>query len=45
MSLLVKNIGTLVGIDESGRVKVEGKAMADIPTLENAWLLTDGERI
>ena len=45
MNLLVKNIGTLVGIDESGRVKVEGKAMADIATLENAWLLTDGERI
>ena len=45
MNLLVKNIGTLVGIDESGRVKVEGKAMAEIATLENAWLLTDGERI
>ena len=45
MNLLVKNIGTLVGIDESGRTKVEGKAMADIATLENAWLLTDGERI
>lgn len=45
MSLLVKNIGTLVGIDESGRLRVEGKAMADITTLENAWLLTDGERI
>ena len=35
----------LVGIDESGRLKVEGKAMADVATLENAWLLTDGERI
>ena len=45
MSLLVKNIGALVGIDESGRLKVEGKAMADVATLENAWLLTDGERI
>ena len=45
MSLLVKNIGMLVGIDESGRLKVEGKAMAEIETLENAWLLTDGERI
>ena len=45
MSLLVKNIGTLVGIDESGRLKVEGKAMAEIGMLENAWLLTDGERI
>ena len=45
MSLLVKNIGTLVGVDESGRLKVEGKAMAEIGILENAWLLTDGDRI
>ncbi|MBR3591157.1 MAG: imidazolonepropionase [Alistipes sp.] len=45
MSLLVKNIGMLVGIDESHRLKVEGKAMAEIETLENAWLMTDGERI
>ena len=29
MNLLVKNIGTLVGIDESGRVKVEGKAYTE----------------
>ena len=43
MNLLVKNIGMLVGIDESGRLKVEGKAMADVATLENAWLLTDGD--
>ena len=45
MSLLVKNIGMLVGIDESGRLKVEGKAMAEVEMLQNAWLLTDGERI
>ena len=45
MSLLVKNIGMLVGIDESHRLKVEGKAMSEIETLESAWLLTDGERI
>ena len=45
MSLLVKNIGCIVGIDESGRTRVAGKEMADIGTLENAWLLTDGERI
>ena len=45
MSLLVKNIGCIVGIDESGRTKVAGKEMAGIGTLENAWLLTDGERI
>ena len=45
MSLLVKNIGCIVGIDESGRTRVSGKEMAAIATLENAWLLTDGERI
>ncbi len=45
MSLLVKNIGCIVGIDESGRTRVSGKEMATIATLENAWLLTDGERI
>ena len=45
MSLLVKNIGCIVGIDESGRTRVAGKEMANIGILENAWLLTDGERI
>ena len=43
--MLVKNIGTLVGIDESGRERVEGRAMAEIATLDNAWLLADGGRI
>ena len=43
--MLVKNIGTIAGIDESGRSRVAGKAMGDIATLENAWLLTDGTRI
>ncbi len=43
--MLVKNIGTLVGIDESGRERVEGRAMAEVATLENAWLLADGGRI
>ena len=45
MSLLVKNIGCIVGIDESGRTRVTGKEMAGIGMLKNAWLLTDGERI
>ena len=43
--MLVKNIGTIVGIDESGRTRVSGKAMNKITMLENAWLLTDGARI
>ena len=45
MNLLIKNIGTIVGIDESGRTRVSGKAMGEIAMLENAWLLTDGTRI
>ena len=43
--MLIKNIGTIVGIDESGRTRVSGKAMGEIAMLENAWLLTDGARI
>ena len=42
MNLLVKNIGQIVGIDESGRTKVSGKEMGSISMLANAWLLTDG---
>lgn len=45
MSLLVKNIGSIVGIDESRRTRVAGKAMSEIATIDNAWLLTDGTRI
>lgn len=45
MSLLIKNIGAIVGIDESGRRCVAGQAMKEIATLEDAWLLTDGARI
>lgn len=43
--MLIKNIGTIAGIDESGRTRVGGKAMGEIAMLENAWLLTDGTRI
>ena len=43
--MLVKNIGTLVGVDESGRERVEGRAMAEVATLENAWLLAKDGRI
>lgn len=45
MNLLINNISTIVGIDESGRTRVSGKAMGEIAMLENAWLLTDGARI
>ena len=45
MSLLVKNIGCIVGIDESGRERVKGRDMAEIGTLEDAWLLARDGRI
>ena len=45
MSLIYKNIGCIVGIDESGRSRVAGKEMTEIGMLKNAWLRTDGERI
>ena len=45
MRLLIKNIGTLAGIDESGRIRVAGKEMNNIATLENSWLITEGEHI
>lgn len=45
MSLLVKNIGYIVGIDDSRRTRAAGEDMSNIGMLENAWLLTEGERI
>ncbi|MDP1726413.1 MAG: imidazolonepropionase [Bacteroidota bacterium] len=38
-SLLLKNIKSLCGIDESGRLKKAGAEMAELDTIENAWLL------
>ena len=45
MSLIVKNIGQIVGIDENRRTRVSGKEMESIGMLGNAWILTDGDRI
>lgn len=42
---LITNIALLAGIDESGATCKKGKEMAHINTLENAWLLMEGERI
>ncbi len=38
-SLLLTNIKSLCGIDESGRLKKSGPEMAELDTIENAWLL------
>lgn len=45
MSLLVKNIGKIVGIETSGRERLCGEEMNRLETLDSAWLLTEGERI
>lgn len=37
--LLIKNIKKLVQVEDSPRTKVAGTAMADLPSLDNAWLL------
>ena len=45
MRLLVKNIGRIVGIEREGRERLCGAEMDRMEALDNAWLLTDGERI
>ena len=43
--LLVKNIAKIVGVDESGRLRVKGRDMNVLGEIDNAWLLADGDRI
>ncbi len=45
MKMLVKNIGKLVGIEREGRLRLSGEEMAHLETLDNAWLLVEGDRI
>lgn len=41
MRLLITNIGSLVGIDRHGRLRLQGKEMAVLEQLDNAWLLIE----
>lgn len=45
MRSLITNIGTLVGILPQGCACLRGCDMNALQSLENAWLLTDGDRI
>lgn len=45
MSLLIRNIGRLLGLAEVGVERREGRAMNDLPELSGAWLVVEGERI
>lgn len=45
MKLLVKHIARIVGIETADRRRVSGAEMAQMQTLDDAWLLADGGRI
>jgi imidazolonepropionase len=45
MTLLIKNIKELVQVQETSPGIVAGKAMSVLPTIKNAWLLIEGDRI
>ncbi len=41
MKLLIKEIGTIVGIEREGRLRIEGVAMDRLERLDNAYLTAD----
>lgn len=45
MALLIKNIKAILQLREEGEIKVSGHDMADLPNIENAWLLTENDLI
>lgn len=45
MAILIKNIKALLQIREEGELKVSGAEMSVLPQIQDAWLLTDGDRI
>jgi imidazolonepropionase len=45
MSILVFNIKELVQVEESPQPMVAGAAMSKLQTIQNAWLLIEGDRI
>ena len=45
MKTLIRNIGKLVGIVPEGTLRKEGPEMGKVSSLDNAWLLIDGEKI
>ncbi len=44
-ALLIKNIRTLIGIHPLSKTRLCGAEMADLPTMENAFLLIENQRI
>jgi len=45
MKILIKNIKEIIEVDEESRLKVAGAEMKELHTLEQAYLITDGEWI
>ena len=45
MALLITNIKELLQVRDSGITKVSGSEMAELPSLQNAWLLLKGNLI
>jgi len=45
MSLLIKNIKSILQLRENGSLMVSGRDMSELPSLHNAWLLTGDENI
>ncbi|NND88152.1 MAG: imidazolonepropionase, partial [Flavobacteriaceae bacterium] len=45
MKLLLTHIRELLQVREQPPAKVAGKAMRELPTIKDAWLLIDGETI
>lgn len=44
MKLLVKNIRCLAGVEYSSKPRLQGKEMAEVGTIDNAWLLVEDGR-
>lgn len=44
MKLLVKNIRCLAGVEYSPKPRLQGKEMAEVGTIDNAWLLVEDGR-
>lgn len=44
MKLLVKNIRTLAGIEHATKLRLQGKEMGIVNTIDDAWLLVDDGR-
>ena len=45
MSILIQNIAHLFGILPAGVERLQGKEMAHVETIDNAWLSIEGGRI